>query len=130
MADALVLGASTSVCGFKSHLPHHQARAWSQIALQVFSFFKNCRTRPTHSDFDRLLQVGASDIKLAPFLSLFDLFPPTKAAILRQGTAVFCCFFSSSARPTLRRKCAGQRQRVLGGLFCGGGCYAKSERAA
>ena len=22
MADALVLGASTSVCGFKSHLPH------------------------------------------------------------------------------------------------------------
>lgn len=23
MADALVLGASTSVCGFKSHLPHY-----------------------------------------------------------------------------------------------------------
>ena len=23
MADALVLGASSSECGFKSHLPHH-----------------------------------------------------------------------------------------------------------
>ena len=36
MADAPVLGAGTSVCGFKSHLPHHQARAWSQVALRVF----------------------------------------------------------------------------------------------
>lgn len=24
MADALVLGASSSECGFKSHLPHHR----------------------------------------------------------------------------------------------------------
>ena len=30
MADALVLGASTSVCGFKSHLPHHVGTSFAR----------------------------------------------------------------------------------------------------
>ena len=38
MADALVLGASTSVCGFKSHLPH-QVKSYILISQNVaFSY--------------------------------------------------------------------------------------------
>ena len=43
MADALVLGASTSVCGFKSHLPHHVGTSFARSdffmgnALPVFA---------------------------------------------------------------------------------------------
>ena len=42
MADALVLGASTSVCGFKSHLPHHVGASLVSLAP---IFYGKCAAR-------------------------------------------------------------------------------------
>ena len=90
MADALVLGASTSVCGFKSHRPHQKNRSGKPFLGGLFLFYHTWyRTHPfsrrlrssKNSELTRIATWFCSPSNSWPYVPKVSIFRewPTKA---------------------------------------------------